>query len=86
VLVYFPKGSWQGGEIVEWETTDGGDTWTRNRSLTPDPQYPNNYVERVVNASPELELFWSSGITPATGRLHAWGRAETLPAPHGIAR
>ncbi|MCX8038598.1 MAG: BNR repeat-containing protein [Candidatus Sumerlaeia bacterium] len=76
--VYVPTGQWNGGEIFEFETTDGGRTWKHIRQLTRNSPVPNNSPQTVENAAPELQIFWGSGERGAEGKLYAWGEAGTL--------
>jgi len=77
---YVPNGKWNGGEILEYETTDGGRTWKHTRDLTRNSPAPNNSPQTVENASPELQLVWCSGDREVEGKLLAWGEAGPLPA------
>jgi len=76
---YLPNGKWNGGEIFEHETTDGGRTWKLTRNITRNSSAPNNSPQAVVNASPELQIVWCSGDRGVEGKLHAWGEAGSLP-------
>jgi len=75
--VYFPRGSWRGGEIGQWETADGGATWAQTRDITQNSPAPNNFIDPVVNGTPEVELIWCAG-TKSPGTIHAWGE-EGVP-------
>jgi hypothetical protein len=50
-----------GGEIVLWESTDEGNSWTRAKQITTNSERNNNYVRRVVNGRPPFEYFWADG-------------------------
>lgn len=75
---YVPNGNWNGGEIFEFETTDGCPTWKQTRQLTRHSPAPNNSPQTIENAAPELQIYWCSGERGVEGRLYAWGEAGTL--------
>jgi hypothetical protein len=74
--VYFAGGRWNGGEIGEWRTADGGRRWKHTRDLTRDSPVPNAFPRAVVNAHPELQIVWCAGDRPP-GKVYAWGEASS---------
>ncbi len=50
-----------GGEIVLWESTNAGETWTRVRNITHGSEMNHGYVRRPVNAHPDFYAFWADG-------------------------
>jgi hypothetical protein len=76
---YVANGRWNGGEICEFETTDGGRRWKRIRNITKNSPAPNAHPAVVENASSELQIIWCSGDKGKTGGVYAWGEAGTLP-------
>ncbi len=68
-----------GGEIREFTSSDGGDTWVNTRGLTHDSPYLHCHVmtaresdtyRPVVNQ--ELQLVWSYGLA-GSAKVLAWG-------------
>ena len=76
---YVAGEKWNGGEVREYTTIDGGQSWRHSRDLTRGSAAPNAFPRAVVNASPTLQVIWSSGDKQTLGRLHAWGEAGSLP-------
>ena len=70
-----------GGEIEEWRSTDGGETWRNTRHLTEGSQYSHNHVKVVFNhqaGDGAVRIFWSYGdsvFPPETDevRLYCYG-------------
>jgi len=53
-----------GGEIEEWQSTDGGETWVNTAHITHDSRYSHNHVKVVHNHQAgvgDLRMFWSYG-------------------------
>lgn len=81
-----PDGSWKiiaptdpgprpwttGGEMVMWQSTDKGTTWSRMKQLTRDSRFNHTYARRPVNAHPGFYAFWADGDTlgPSESRLY----------------
>jgi hypothetical protein len=63
-----------GGNIEEWKSTDGGETWTKVATLTNDPLSHNN-VKTVRGHQPEFLAFWSYGdsVNPSDVTLRRYG-------------
>jgi len=85
IRVYAPstpvQPSEDGGEIEEWQSTDGGRTWTNTRHITSGSQYSHNNVKVALNhqlGPGDVRMFWSYGDSnypPETRdvRLHCYG-------------
>jgi hypothetical protein len=56
-----------GGEIAEFVSYDEGETWIQEQMVTHDSEYSHNYVVRVANHHPDLQVFWSYGDSSPTG-------------------
>jgi hypothetical protein len=58
-----------GGEVVLWESTDEGATWTEVRQVTKDSPVNNAYVRRPINAHDDFYALWADGnpdvLTPS---------------------
>jgi hypothetical protein len=94
IRVYAPttpvQPSEDGGEIEEWQSTDGGATWTNTRHLTTGSRYSHNNVKLAWNherGPGDVRMFWSYGDSntpPETEdvRLHCygekWGRGTEI--------
>lgn len=53
-----------GGEIEEWQSTDGEETWTNTKHITQGSKYSHNHVKVVFNhqqGAGEVRVFWSYG-------------------------
>ena len=50
-----------GGEIVIWESTNKGNTWTRTKQITQNSPRNHNYVRKVVNGVDPFMYFWADG-------------------------
>ena len=61
-----------GGEVVMWESLDGGQTWQMRRRLTEASAHNHTYVRRPVNAHPDFYAFWADGHgrRPSTSSLY----------------
>ena len=74
-----------GGEIDEWQSTDGGESWTKTKSLTSGSEYSHNHVKTVFNrGKDDFRVFWSYGdakVPPETHDVHLYRYGETMPAP-----
>ena len=77
---YVANGRWNGGEIAEFETVDGGRDWERLRDITSNSPEPNAFPAVVENGFTELQIIWCSGEKGKVGNVFAWGEAGTLPA------
>ncbi|MDD4870053.1 MAG: BNR-4 repeat-containing protein [Kiritimatiellae bacterium] len=86
--IYAPTGVSQphedGGEIEEWQSTDGGATWARIRALTIKSQFSHNNVKAVLGGAPEFRVFWSYGdsVSPPRNRavdMFCFGESLTQP-------
>lgn len=51
----------QGGNIEVWESTDGGNKWTKTGDVDGNRSLNNGYVRRVINGRPPFEFFWADG-------------------------
>lgn len=85
VRVYAPSTPVQphedGGDIEEWQSTDGGHSWANTRHVTSGSRYSHNNVKIAFNHQQgpgDLRMLWSYGdsISPPETtdvRLHAYG-------------
>jgi hypothetical protein len=85
IRVYAPSTPVQpqedGGEIEEWQSTDGGRTWANTRHVTADSRYSHNNVKLALDhqlGPGDVRMFWSYGdsnFPPETRdvRLYCWG-------------
>ncbi len=79
-----------GGEIEEWQSTDGGATWENTKHVTTGSHYSHNNVKIALNhqlGPGDVRMFWSYGDSnspPETDdvRLHCygeqWGRGTEI--------
>lgn len=50
-----------GGEMVLWESSDEGGTWTNIRNLTENSPRNHAYARRPLHANPDFYSFWADG-------------------------
>ena len=50
-----------GGELVKWESSDNGKSWTKVKTITPSSKQNHNYVRRPVEAKNPFYCFWADG-------------------------
>lgn len=50
-----------GGEIAIYQSTDEGQHWKKERTVTSNSKYNHSYVRRPVNANHEFYAFWADG-------------------------
>jgi hypothetical protein len=72
-----------GGEIVQWESKDQGQTWSSSQ-LTRSSAYNHCYPRKPVRAHPDFYAFWADGHgrQPSESRLYfsdRKGRVFQLP-------
>jgi len=75
----------EGGEIMEWRSSDSGRTWQPVTQLTSESQYSHNHVKTVLNQKQgdgRFRVFWSygDGRTPPKTKdvdLFYWGDGMT---------
>jgi len=81
-----PDGSWKiiaptdpgprpwtaGGEMVMWQSTDKGTTWSRVKQLTRDSRLNHTYARRPVDAHPGFYAFWADGDTHGQSESHLY--------------
>ena len=74
-----------GGEIEEWQSTDGGRTWHNTAHLTTGSDYSHNHVKTVFNhGSGDFRVFWSYGDAknpPETRHVDLYYYGEDQPQP-----
>lgn len=85
IRVYAPttpvQESEDGGEIEEWQSTDGGRTWMNTKHITTGSRYSHNNVKLALNhqlGPGDVRMFWSYGDSnypPETDEvtLHCYG-------------
>lgn len=61
-----------GGDIVLWESGDGGKSWDRTRQLTADPLRNHTYARRARVSHPDFYAFWADGdaLKPSDSSLY----------------
>ncbi|AWV97479.1 BNR-4 repeat-containing protein [Arcticibacterium luteifluviistationis] len=73
--IYISKDTWQivgptekgpqpwgvGGEIAIWKSTDKGETWTKQKTLTNNSTMSHSYIRRPVNFKAPFSFFWADG-------------------------
>lgn len=77
-----------GGEVVSWQSTDDGATWSRERAVTAGSERNQAYCRRPQNAADPFYCFWADGDPRTDGskesRLyfcdHSGERVWRLPA------
>jgi len=78
-----------GGEIEEWQSTDGGVTWANTRHLTTGSKYSHNHVKAVFNSQKgDFRVFWNYGDArnpPETRDVDLYYYGEALPSPQKMA-
>ncbi len=74
-----------GGEIEEWQSTDGGRTWVNTKHLTTGSTYSHNHVKAVYNhGRGDFRVFWNYGDAqnpPATREVDLYYYGEDQPGP-----
>ncbi len=50
-----------GGEVEQWESNNGGETWRMAKAITSGSQYNQSYVRRPDNADKAFIAFWADG-------------------------
>ncbi len=50
-----------GGELVRWESSDEGRTWSQTKQITIGSPRNHNYVRKVVNGKSPFQYFWADG-------------------------
>ena len=83
---------YDGGEIEEWQSVDGGRTWKNTAHLTTGSTYSHNHVKTVLHHETgrgEFRIFWSYGdatYPPAVKDVHLYRYGERMGGPKRIAR
>ena len=67
-----PQPNGNGGEIVLWESSDRGVTWTRARAVTKGSALNHHYPRRVVWGQPDFAAIWADGnpLEPSASSLY----------------
>jgi len=73
-----------GGDMVMWTSADQGETWTRVKRLTADPERNHTYARRPVSAHPDFYAIWADGDARARSESRIYfadrlGRVRRLP-------
>jgi hypothetical protein len=50
-----------GGELAIWQSTDGGETWEKLKTISRNSKLSHSYVRRPVNFKEPFCFFWSDG-------------------------
>ncbi len=56
-----PQPYYSGGEMVIWESIDGGETWSSKHQLTGNSSMNHNYARRPLHVSDSFYSFWADG-------------------------
>jgi len=60
-----------GGDIDEWQSVDGGETWTNTKHVTSGSKYSHNHVKTVFNHQKgDFRVFWSYGDAKSPPQTH----------------
>ena len=61
-----------GGELQSWRSSDGGATWTFEKSITSGSGRNHNYPRQPLNTHPGFYAFWAdgNGRRPSVSRLY----------------
>jgi len=79
----------QGGDIDEYKSTDGGDTWAKQQSLTTSSTYSHGYIKSVLNSHADFRILWSYGDSSYQGasvdytkesRIYIYGENQSVTA------
>jgi len=83
---------YDGGEIEEWRSVDGGKTWQNTAHVTTGSAYSHNHVKTVLHherGNGDFRVFWSYGdgrYPPATRDVHLYYYGERMGQAKRIAR
>ncbi len=83
---------YDGGEIEEWRSVNGGRTWRNTAHVTTGSTYSHNHVKTVLHherGAGDLRVLWSYGdatFPPATRDVYLYGYGEGMTGPRRIAR
>jgi len=74
-----------GGDIDEWQSTDGAKSWTNTKQITSGSEYSHNHVKTVFNHQKgDFRVFWCYGdarYAPETRDVELYWYGEALPGP-----
>ncbi len=80
-----------GGEIDEWQSTDGGEPGAKTKSLTSGSKYSHNHVKTVLGhgrGDGQFRVLWTYGdatYPPRTRDVYLYHYGERLAKPRRIA-
>ncbi|WP_442505523.1 BNR-4 repeat-containing protein [Novipirellula sp. SH528] len=61
-----------GGEMVNWVTSDRGNTWLMKKTLTHSSPRNHNYARRPINAKNPFFVFWADGDPTQLSESHLY--------------
>ena len=61
-----------GGEIVQWLSTDGGDSWKKVSDVTLSSEYNQSFVKRPLNLNRDFFAFWTDGDAEKLSQSHLY--------------
>lgn len=67
-----PQAFGGGGEIVEFTSTDAGETWAVSKVITAASPLNHNYIRKVHGGQPDFSYFWADGNPDAFSRSHLY--------------
>jgi hypothetical protein len=74
-----------GGEMVLWESKDGGKTWVRTKQLTSNSALNHSYARRPLNAHPGFYAIWADGDADKLSESHLYfcnKKGEVMMLPY----
>jgi hypothetical protein len=74
-----PDGSLKGGDMLVWDSYDGGGAWRLTYNLTKDIVAFHRAPSRIVNGAPYAQFIWSASYGAGPATIYVWGE-ESLPA------
>jgi len=67
-----PQKNSAGGEIRLWTSTDEGETWTLNKTITENSTYNHTYPRRVFEPDEKFAAFWADGDATKLSESHLY--------------
>lgn len=71
-----PQPGATGGEMVMYESTDGGRSWQRGRNITPGAERNHSYLRKVWQGHDDMIALWADGhpLEPSLSHLYCCNR------------
>ncbi len=61
-----------GGELEIWISSNAGNTWEKEKTITKNSQFNNSYVRRPINFKAPFCFFWASGHPHKFSKSELW--------------